>query len=196
MHESQIPVVNVAKVSARQNLVGSATGCLVRQRLLETVETLGFHPLLAIDLSGVEMISASAAREAFLGEFLSTQRERGTLPVFVNLGPEALEEFEFAAKAVGVPIVVAEGVDEDKLKGVRIIGSLDSKHLETLGVVAKLGETDAKAAHEAAGSQSSTGVTAWNNRLSGLAAIGLLKERKVGKTKYYSLTLEGLVDGN
>lgn len=191
-----IPVVNVANVSGRQNLVGRATGCFVRQRLLEAVGALDFHPLLAIDLGGVEMISASAAREAFLGEFLSFQLERGTLPIFVNIGPEALEEFEFTATAMGLPIVVADGMEESNLRGVRIIGLLDSRHLDTLGVVARLGEADAKAAHDAAGHLSGTGVTAWNNRLSGLAAMRFLKERKVGKTKYYSLTLKGLVDGN
>jgi hypothetical protein len=34
------------------------------------------------------------------------------------------------------------------------------------------------------------GPTAWNNRLSGLAAKGLLVERKLGKTKSFSPLLE------
>jgi hypothetical protein len=39
-------------------------------------------------------------------------------------------------------------------------------------------------------SDQSIGPTAWNNRLSGLAAKGVLVERKVGKTKSFSPLLE------
>ena len=40
-----------------------------------------------------------------------------------------------------------------------------------------------------------TVITAWNNRLVALTRMGLLTERKVGKTKFYSPAVKGMSYG-
>jgi hypothetical protein len=187
--------INVGAAVGRADLIGATAGRKAAQALAEAVKGLPASPWLAFDFSTVDMVSASAAREAFLGQLMDDLLERGTLPVFVALNQEALDEVSFAAQAVKRPLVAAQKLVEGLPVGLKVLGGIEPKQLESLRAVAQLGETDAKTAHEAKGG-TDTGVTAWNNRLATLSALGLLTERKSGKTKYYSLTLKGLVDGN
>jgi len=187
--------INVGAAVGRADLIGVTAGKKAAQALSEAVAGAPVTPWLAFDFSDVDMVSASAAREAFLGKLMDDLLERGTLPVFVGLNAEALDEVSFAAQAVKRPVVAAHKFSEGQPVGLQVLGGIEPKQLETLRAVAQLGETDAKTAHQEA-SGADTGVTAWNNRLATLSALGLLTERKSGKTKYYSLTLKGLVDGN
>ncbi|MBL8279062.1 MAG: hypothetical protein JNL93_20370 [Pelomonas sp.] len=147
-----------------------------------------------LDFSGVEMVTASAAREAVL-KLVEHLADRRTLAVLVNLNPETCDEIEFAAQASRQLVVVAEAMEPDGPQGLRLLGPVDEKVKETLELVSRLGETDAKGANDAY-TGNSMGATAWNNRFAALSQARLLTERKVGKTKYYSLALKGLVDGN
>lgn len=189
------PVIRVRTTVGRSDLIGAGAGKHASGRLIEAAAGLAPTPWLGLDFDGIDMVSASAAREAFLVDLPAHLHERGTLPVLLSLNTTSLEEVVFAAEARGLPIVVADGLVDGEPVNVRILGVLDSKLRLTLGIVARLGEADAKTAFEEA-KDDSTGVTAWNNRLSSLAGMRLLKERKSGKTKYYSLTLKGLADGN
>lgn len=190
-----IPTLKVRAITGRSELIGVAAGKEARQRLLKAAKALAEVPWVIVDFKGVDIVSASAAREAILVDLTAFINERGALPVLINLNQVSLEEVVFAAQALKLPIVLADAIADGEPTGLRILGDMDAKHLQTLRVVARLGEADAKAAHEAS-EDSSTGVTAWNNRLSILAGMCLLRERKSGKTKHYSLTLKGLVDGN
>jgi hypothetical protein len=187
--------VNVGAAVGRADLIGATAGKRAAPALAKAVAALPATTWLAFDFSAIDMVSASAAREAFLGQVMDDLLERGTLPVFVALNQEALEEVSFAAEAVKRPLVAAKKLEDGQPVGLKVLGGIEPKQLESLRLVAQLGETDAKTAHEANGG-TDTGVTAWNNRLATLSALGLLTERKYGKTKYYSLTLKGLVDGN
>jgi len=187
---SRLPVQSTVR---KADIIGVAAGQAARPLLLDAAKMLPRAPWTAVDFQGIEMISASAARECVL-HLCVYLNELGALPVLVSLNQETLEEIAFAAQALKQPVVVANTVSNSEPTGLRILGDMDSKLRETLRVVARLQETDAKTAHEAS-QDTSTGVTAWNNRLSTLAGMRLLRERKSGKTKYYSLTLKGLVDG-
>jgi hypothetical protein len=147
-----------------------------------------------LDFTGIEMVTASAAREAVL-RLVEHLADRRTLAVLVNLNQETCDEIEFAAQAGRQLVVIAEAVTPEGPQRLRLLGPVDEKVKETLELVSKLGETDARGANDAY-TGSSMGATAWNNRFAALAQARLLKERKVGKTKYYSLALKGLVDGN
>lgn len=68
----------------------------------------------------------------------------------------------------------------------KILGELDEVHRSTFDLVARLGTAPSLAAQ----SQESLAPTAWNNRLSNLAARGLLIERRSGKTKTFAPVLE------
>lgn len=189
------PILPVRAAIGHTDLIGAIAGKHARARLVEAAAALPPGPWLGLDFDGIDMVSASAAREAFLVDLPAHLHERGTLPVLLALNNASLEEVVFAAQALRLPIVVADGLADGEPAGLRILGELDSKLRLTLSIVARLGEADAKTAFDEA-KDDSTGVTAWNNRLSSLAGMRLLKERKSGKTKYYSLTLKGLVDGN
>lgn len=190
------PSISVLRAGGRTDLIGVAAGKGALPTLLEAAQTLAPSTWVVVDFAGIGMVSASAAREAVL-QLCTFLNERGALPVLVNVNQETLEEVEvaFAAQTMKPSAVLAASVVDGEPSGLRILEELDAKHLQTLRVVAKLGEADAKTAYEAS-QDTSTGVTAWNNRLSTLAGMRLLRERKSGKTKYYSLVLKGLVDGN
>lgn len=187
------PILSVHGTTGATDIIGVAAGKAAQAPLLDVAKALPRAPWVVVDFKGIDMVSASAARECILplGVYLN---ELGALAVLANLNQETLEEIAFAAQAMRQPVVVAASLTADRPSGLRILGDLDAKHLETLRLVARLTETDAKAVHEASG-DNSTGVTAWNNRLATLAGMRFLRERKSGKTKHYSLTLEGLVDG-
>jgi hypothetical protein len=79
--------------------------------------------------------------------------------------------------------------EEGAVSNARIIGELDPAQRATFDTVAHLGEATAPELAAQSGGNS-IGPTAWNNRLSALAAKGLLVERRGGKTKSFSPLLE------
>jgi len=191
----RFPVLPVRKIVGQPDIIGIGAGKRALPRLVAAATAVGeADSWVVVDFDGIDMVSASAARESVLA-FIAFLNERGVLPVHVNLNDESLEEVAFAAEALGRPVVTASSIVKDIPKGIRVLGTLDAKQLQTLRIVAELGEADAKSASDAS-QDASTGVTAWNNRLSILAGMRFLQVRKAGKTKYYSLTLKGLVDGN
>lgn len=191
-----LPVIDVLAATGIDLLVGAGAGQRAVPALLAAAERVDAGPLnwVALDFTAVEMVSASAAREALFGPFQDAMAERGLLVICAGLNAEALDEVNLAAQALSRPFVVADSITTEAPAGLSVRGSLEPKQLLTLKTVARLGETDAKTAHEL--SNDGTGVTAWNNRLSSLEAMRLLVARKSGKTKYYSLPVKGLVDGN
>lgn len=185
--------LDIARIIGTAELMGAAAGKAAAPQLEQAAQTAS-GPYVVLDFRGVRLITASAARESILraGSTLSAQ---GSLPVLVNVNEETADELAFAAEALKQPLVIAFERADGALSNPRIVGLMEPAQRQTLELVASLGETDARAASEAS-KDSSAGPTAWNNRLSNLAGLRLLQERRVGKTKRYSLTLEGLVHGN
>jgi len=190
------PVLNVFATLGSSDIIGASAGKRAALRLIDAVGAAPGSAWLALDFNDIDMVSASAAREAFLTDFTKHLHSHATLPVYLNLNSEALDEIVFAATALGIPLVTAARMEVGEPAGLTIRGAIDAKQLHTLRVVAELGEADASAAHNLTQADSGLGITAWNNRLANLASVRLLRERKSGKTKYYSLPLKGLVDGN
>ena len=188
------PTLSVCTACRCTDLLGIAAGRAALPRLAEAADSIPAGLWALLDFAGVEMVTASAARESVL-RLIEHLADRRTLAVLVNMNTETRDEIEFAAQAGRQFVVAAQSVANDGPVGLKLFGPVDDKVKETLALVGKLGETDAKGANDAH-SGSAMGATAWNNRLAALAQVRLLKERKVGKTKYYSLALKGLVDGN
>lgn len=185
--------LHIAEITGRPELMGVAAGKAAAPALIDAAHA-ATGAVVLLDFAGVRLITASAARESILrlSDELSAQ---GSLPVLVNINEDTADEVGFAAEALKQPLVLATLKPDGSLAAPRIVGLLEPAQRQTLELVARLGETDAKAASEAS-KDSSAGATAWNNRLSNLAGMRLLQERRVGKTKRYSLTLEGLAYGN
>ena len=142
-----------------------------------------------IDFEGVSVATASFLRE---GVIAFRDHARATLPglypVIANASPAVVEELEFFLRhrkdALWACRLTPEGVMCDP----QILGELDEAHRSTFELVARLGTASAPSL--AAQSKEDIAPTAWNNRLSNLAARGLLIERRSGKTKTFSPVLE------
>lgn len=143
-----------------------------------------------LDFRGVEVATSSFLREAVVG-FRDYARLSlaNVYPVAANLAPAVLEELEFFLRARN-DIFWACNLDaQGRVSSARLLGELDPAQHTTFDAVRELGVVTAPELAARFPDQS-IGPTAWNNRLSGLAAKGILVERRVGKTKSFSPLLE------
>lgn len=142
-----------------------------------------------LDFDGVTVATASFLRE---GVIAFRDYARSTLPalypVIANASASVTEELEFFLRhrkdALWACRLTAGGEPRDP----DLLGELDEAHRSTFELVARLGTATAPSL--AAQSNEGLAPTAWNNRLSYLAARGLLIERRAGKTKTFAPVLE------
>jgi hypothetical protein len=170
-------------------LAGAASGRAAATKLLAAVPSL--RDPLVLDFTGIELITASAFREAILSIVRWTAND-GHPCLLANVDEVTREEGLIAAAQAGTVLLFCR-LDASTVDHVEAIGLLEPKLETTLRLVLQLGEADAKAIGDASGEDTVT--TAWNNRLVALTRMGLLAERKVGKTKYYSAVVKGMSYG-
>ena len=186
---SKTNIFDVAAALGRSSLAGIAAGRGALASLMPAVSTTA--GAVYLDFKGVELITASAFREAVL-PVISLITSSGRACILANVNTTTKEEAYLAAERMSVVLLFGE-LGEHGLKNLVAAGELEEKHAIALRIVLELGEADAKAVKEQSGE--STVTTVWNNRLVALHKMGLLKERKVGKTKWYSPIIEGMSYG-
>ena len=137
----------------------------------------------------MEVATASFLRE---GVIAFRDHARSTLPalypVIANASPAGTEELEFFLRHRRDALWTCRLTPSGEPRDPRILGELDEAHQSTFDLVARL--KSASAPGLAAQSKERLAPTAWNNRLSSLAARGLLIERRSGKTKTFAPVLE------
>lgn len=170
-------------------LAGAAAGRAAALKL-QTATTTLITPWV-LDFARIELITASAFREAILS-IVQWAADDGRACLLANVNEVTCEEGLIAAAQSGSVLLFCK-LDGSTITDVVARGPLDAKLETTLGLVLRLGEADAKAVSDASGEDTVT--TAWNNRLVALTRMGLLTERKVGKTKYYSAVVKGMSYG-
>ncbi len=170
-------------------LAGIAAGKAALPKLLDALPPA--TGLLLVDLSGVELVTASAFREAFI-PLAQQAAEQGRGCLFVNAEPLVKEEAAVVADQMGRVVVFAT-YDPHGIRDAVAIGPLDDKLAATFRIVLELGEADAKRVKDQSGEDTVT--TAWNNRLVALHRMGLVAVRQAGKTKYYTPIVERLSYG-
>jgi hypothetical protein len=142
-----------------------------------------------LDFEGVEVATASFLRE---GVIAFRDHARSTLPalypVIANASPAVIEELEFFLRHRRDALWACQLTPSGEPREPKIVGELDEAHQSTFDLVARL--KSASAPGLAAQSKEGLAPTAWNNRLSSLAARGLLIERRSGKTKTFAPVLE------
>lgn len=185
-------VLNIGQLTGRDTITGVSGG----QRVLDAIQpALNEHDVstpLVLDFAAVAVLTGSAIRHMLQG--LRTQKSiERTAIVLANLSPANVEEADLVAQALRQPYIAAQ-YDDSELKYPTLRGPLDAKVARTLGLLIEAGEADAQTLSRA--SNEATVVTVWNNRLAALQSLGLLRERKEGKRKFYSTALEGLTYGN
>jgi len=171
-------------------LAGSALGRRLLAALIAATPSANVPEPVFLDFSGVEIATSSFLRESVIGfrDFARSSLQN-IYPVVANAAPAVIEELEFFARHRGDVLWCCVLNEEGAVSNARIIGELDPAQRATFDTVAHLGAATApELAAQSSGNR--IGPTAWNNRLSALAAKGLLVERRGGKTKSFSPLLE------
>lgn len=184
--------LDIGVLTARQAITGVAGG----QRALSSLadELAKHEPTspVVLDFQTVEVLGGSALRHLLQGIRQHPQCKRAAV-VLANLSDTNLEEADLVAEATRLPFISAkyspEGLSDAVLRG-----PLDKKVARTLQLVIQAGEADAQTVSQLANEPGV--VTVWNNRLVTLHLMGLLRERKAGKRKFYSLVIGGLAYGS
>jgi hypothetical protein len=143
-----------------------------------------------LDFKGVAVATTSFLRDAVIGFRDYVRLSLANIyPVAANLEPAVLEELEFFLRARNDVFWICDLDKTERVNHARLLGDLDPTQRATFDAVRELGAVTAPELATRFPNQN-IGPTAWNNRLSGLAAKGLLVERKLGKTKSFSPLLE------
>lgn len=163
---------------------------------LTVQEPLTPEPLF-LDFTGVEIATASYLRESVLHFRDAVRRQRSNLyPVVANAKEQVIEELTLLIQANrGVLMTCsldAQGVPSRAI----LLGELEPMQKLTFELVNQIGETDASELMRDYNAGKSVKQTAWNNRLSALAELGLVFEISQGRTKRYRRLFEGGVYGN
>jgi hypothetical protein len=187
----QITVVEISTRLSQLTMTGAAAG---RRAFAHVAQALTAHPVggpIVLDFGAMDVVSGSALRELLVGVQQLPQCA-GALLVLANLSEDNQAEAELVADATRLRFVTA-GYASGELTGAKLLGPLDGKVARTLELVVRAGEADAQTVSKLADEPGV--VTVWNNRLVALAAMGLLRERKVGKRKFYSPVIGDIAYG-
>jgi hypothetical protein len=180
--------INLREVSGSAVLAGAVNGKTALARLLTatTTEPKGPQPVF-LDFSGIEVATASYLRESVLA-FRDIVRGRRSLfyPVIANASESVRDELLVLLLPRGDVLMACMLHEDGSVTSAAPLGELDPKQRQTFDLVHEHGETDAGALMRRYGeSEGTKHTTAWNNRLSSLAALGLIVELSQGRAKRY-----------
>jgi hypothetical protein len=175
-------------------LAGALAGRELLTALLAATATEPALPEpLFLDFRDVEVATASYLREGIIA-FREVVRGRRSnfYPVITNpneMVRDELIELMRSRKEVFMTCVLdANG----RVVTSALIGDLDPKQRMTFDLVQERGETDAgELMRDYGKSEQTTSQTAWNNRLTSLAALGLVVEISQGRNKRYKPLFQG-----
>jgi hypothetical protein len=180
--------ISMKEVGRGNILAGANSGKVALRRLLEmlTVEPDTAQPLF-VDFRGIDVATASYLRESVVG-FRNVIRDRDShyYPVIANANDSIRDELVELARARGDVFVTCDLAKDGKTSRVALVGELEAKQRLTFDLVRQHGETDAGELMREYGKREKTQhATAWNNRLSSLASLGLIVEQREGRLKRY-----------
>ena len=184
-------VINLHEFSGERVLAGAMDGAAASLKLIGRLERQHQTTLLFLDFSGIDVATAS-----FLREFLFPVRDwcRGNktnlYPVIANASAKIRDELVILLGALNEALVICDYSDGSH-SNPRILGQLEEKQRETLKILNKVRISDAPTLARDF-KQHAANPTAWNNRLSALAAKGILIASESGRIKRYQCVLEGL----
>ncbi len=172
-------------------LAGRLEGQRAFVRNLEALPSTTKPLLVALDFGGVELATSS-----FLSEAVVRFRDHlrmGRTPAYLivaNLSEKVAEELQYFLARASDAVLSCDLSPSGETSNEALIGALDQKLGETFELVKGKKETSAGELHSESVDQQKIGPTAWNNRLSTLAAKSLLFEVPLGRAKKYRPLLE------
>jgi hypothetical protein len=178
-----------------QVLAGALNGKETLGRLLQmvTVEPEMPEPLF-LDFQGIEAATASYLRESIVAlRKVIRGRDSHYYPVIANPNEAVSDELVELARARGDVFLTCALAGDGTVSQTTIVGDLEAKQLLTFDLVQQHGEIDAGELMREYGSREKVRhATAWNNRLSALASLGLVVEMRQGRLKRYRPLFQGM----
>ena len=142
---------------------------------------------LFIDFSNVEVATASFLRESVLAlkSYMRTSKSN-LYPVAANINQVIKDELLVVVDAKNDTILICRHDDAGHSSDAELVGELDPKQQMTYSLVLNLNGADATSLMQKFGAEEKMkSATAWNNRLAGLVARGVVREFSRGRTKFY-----------
>jgi hypothetical protein len=178
--------LDLRELAQTEVLAGALNGKSLLMSLLQATmsEPAEPEPLL-IDFSGIEVATASFLRESVLAlSKIVRSRRSNFYPVIANPNEMVRDELTELTVSRGEVLMTCGVDDGGVVRSTATIGNLDPKQKITFHAVSQRGETDAGELMRQNG-EGLKHATAWNNRLSSLAAMGLIVEISRGRSKRY-----------
>ncbi len=185
----------VAKLYGQSTLAGAGNGQSFLAKLIDATKEVPTGSLVILDLSKVELVSASFFRAAFRAYRDYARSSAMLYVVFANSTAATLEEACFFAESTGDAYVFAKVNRQLQITSPFVVGKLEDKQAKTLAALLKLKEADAGQLLEAFPEPAVASSAAWSNRLAALALKGLIVERLEGRLKKYRPIIEDLAYG-
>jgi hypothetical protein len=176
-------------------LAGALRGRAVLSKLLNSTITEPSLPEpVFLDFEDIEVATASFLRESTLAfREIVRSRRSNFYPVIANANETVREELAEVLDARGDVMMACSLSPDGTVSKATPLGQMDPKQLMTFELIQERGETDAgELMREFGASEGVTRTTAWNNRLSSLASLGLVVEVSQGRTKRYRPLFEGV----
>lgn len=178
--------LEITEIAQGNVLAGAENGRSLLVRLLEATRSEPTEPEpLLLDFSGIDVATASYLRESVLAlRDIVRSRRSNFYPVIANPNETVRDELAVLAESRGAVLMTCVVDDQGVVVSTAAIGSLDPKQKMTFDIVYEHGETDAGELMR----KNDDGLkhsTAWNNRLSSLASMGLIIEVSRGRSKRY-----------
>lgn len=191
--------IDMKKAGGSEVLAGALNGKRVLGKLVATTvqEPLEPQPVF-LDFFKVHVATASFLRESVLMLRNIVRGQRSNFyPVVANANADIRDELHELVNGQRSDVLIACNLSESgTVSDVVLIGDLEPVQRRTFDLVREIGETDAGELMRAHGTTDrTTHTTAWNNRLTSLAFLGLLVEVSQGRTKRYRPLFTGVQYG-
>jgi hypothetical protein len=187
--------ISMKEVGGGEVLAGAMAGRSALGRLLELTATEPAAPApLFLDFKGVIAATASYLRES-VGTYRGIIRGRDShyYPVIANPNEAVRDELLELSRGRGDVFLTCDLADDGTVSAAALLGELEEKQQLTFRLVQDHGETDAGELMRRHGAHEKVKhATAWNNRLSALASLGLVIETRQGRLKRYRPLLQGV----
>jgi hypothetical protein len=170
-------LVPLREITGQAILAGRLPGQALRPLIERSLHDAGDQPVVVLDFSGIDYITASY----FLGAFTWLWEPELVL-VIANASPEVREDIELALRAANLKALFGE-LSDQRLAAVQPF-NLEGIEVETYNKVRTLGTATANDLHML---DRTIQPNAWSNRLALLFRYRLLRRKSVGRQLAYSV---------
>jgi len=190
--------IRMSELGNADVLAGAINGRKVLAKLLERTDKEPTVPEpVFLDFAGVNVATASFLRETILAYRDTVRRRRSNFyPVVANANQVVEDELKVLVSSDADVLMLCLLDENDQPHQPRLLGRLDPKQRLTFDLVQRRQETDAAELMREHRETEGVKQTAWNNRLSALANMGLVVELSEGRAKRYRPLLAGATYGN